>query len=326
MTRAAALLPAGFRHSMALASVPAETSHMILAVIALAAVLAALAAVYQKWKLYGQADKMLDQILEHEKIGLSDIQEGALSALASKAIRVQEKIDCEIDRAQEEKEQVKSLISNMSHQLKTPLGNVMMYRELLETQQDVCQQRLFLKKMKQQLDKTDWILQSLFKMTRLEQGAIQFEAQAASIKNTLLDAVNSVYERAEKKKIQISAVPFEDIRLLHNPKWTAEVLCNILENAVKYSKENSRIQIQVIPMELYTEIQISDEGIGIHKEELTQIFKRFYRSREVENMEGSGIGLYLARLILEKEKGYMTVTSEYGKGSSFHVFLQNCQN
>ena len=214
----------------------------------------------------------------------------------------------------------------MSHQLKTPLGNVMMYRELLETQQDVCQQRLFLKKMKQQLDKTDWILQSLFKMTRLEQGAIQFEAQAASIKNTLLDAVNSVYERAEKKKIQISAVPFEDIRLLHNPKWTAEVFCNILENAVKYSKENSRIQIQVIPMELYTEIQISDEGIGIHKEELTQIFKRFYRSREVENMEGSGIGLYLARLILEKEKGYMTVTSEYGKGSSFHVFLQNCQN
>lgn len=291
-----------------------------------AALLLAAAGWRQKKKLYQAADQMLEQILKREPIEQPDMQEGQRSALASKMIRVQEALACEVDRAEQEKEQVKSLISNMSHQLKTPLGNVMMYRELLETQQDVCQQRLFLKKMKQQLDKTDWILQSLFKMTRLEQGAIQFEAQAASIKNTLLDAVNSVYERAEKKKIQISAVPFEDIRLLHNPKWTAEVFCNILENAVKYSKENSRIQIQVIPMELYTEIQISDEGIGIHKEELTQIFKRFYRSREVENMEGSGIGLYLARLILEKEKGYMTVTSEYGKGSSFHVFLQNCQN
>lgn len=303
-----------------------DTICVLLSVLTAAAVLTAVLQIYYRKQMYLKLGRMLDQVLERGEIGISDVREGALAALANKAVRIQEKLEYELNQAQNEKEQVKSLISNMSHQLKTPLGNVMMYRELLETQQDVCQQRLFLKKMKQQLDKTDWILQSLFKMTRLEQGAIQFEAQAASIKNTLLDAVNSVYERAEKKKIQISAVPFEDIRLLHNPKWTAEVLCNILENAVKYSKENSRIQIQVIPMELYTEIQISDEGIGIHKEELTQIFKRFYRSREVENMEGSGIGLYLARLILEKEKGYMTVTSEYGKGSSFHVFLQNCQN
>lgn len=303
-----------------------DTICVLLSVLTAAAVLTAVLQIYYRKQMYLKLDRMLDQVLERGEIGISDVREGALAALANKAVRIQEKLEYELNQAQNEKEQVKSLISNMSHQLKTPLGNVMMYRELLETQQDVCQQRLFLKKMKQQLDKTDWILQSLFKMTRLEQGAIQFEAQAASIKNTLLDAVNSVYERAEKKKIQISAVPFEDIRLLHNPKWTAEVFCNILENAVKYSKENSRIQIQVIPMELYTEIQISDEGIGIHKEELTQIFKRFYRSREVENMEGSGIGLYLARLILEKEKGYMTVTSEYGKGSSFHVFLQNCQN
>lgn len=325
MTRAAALLPAGFRHSVALASVPAETSHVILAVIALAAVLAALAAVYQKRKLYGQADKMLDQILEHEKIGLSDIQEGALSALASKAIRVQEKIDCEIDRAQEEKEQVKSLISNMSHQLKTPLGNVMMYRDLLETDISPQQRMLFLDKMKKQLDKTDWILQSLFKMAKLEQGAIQFETEAASIRETLLGAVNTVYARAEKKQIEILAEPFADVMLMQNRKWTAEVFCNILENAIKYSGENSRIQISVHPLELFTEIRISDCGMGIRQEELPHIFKRFYRCSEAENIEGSGIGLYLARLILEKEKGYLTVTSEYGKGSSFHVFLQNCQ-
>ncbi len=298
----------------------------VLFIIMLAAVLAAAAESYQRKRMYRQVDKMLDQVLERQKIEVSDIQEGGLSALANKAIRIQEKMDYEIDRAQEEKEQVKSLISNMSHQLKTPLGNVMMYRELLEGEASPRQQKLFLGKMKQQLDKTDWILQSLFKMVKLEQGAIQFEVQADSLKETLLEAVNSVYSKAEKKKIQIFAEPFEDCRLLHNRKWTAEVFCNILENAVKYSEENSRIQIQVCPMELFTEIRITDSGIGIRQEELTHIFKRFYRSREVENKEGSGIGLYLSRLILEKERGYMTVTSEYGKGSSFHIFLQNCQN
>lgn len=298
----------------------------ILAVITLAAVLTAAVEAYQRDRMYRQVDRMLDQVLDREEIEASDIQEGGLSALANKAVRIQEKMDYEIDHAQEEKEQVKSLISNMSHQLKTPLGNVMMYRELLEGEISPQQQRLFLGKMKQQLDKTDWILQSLFKMVRLEQGVIRFETGAVSLKETLAGAVNSVYGRAQKKRIQICAEPFEDCLLLHNRKWTAEVFCNILENAVKYSPEDSRIQIRVRPMELFTEIEFIDSGIGIRQEELTHIFKRFYRSRDVEYKEGSGIGLYLSRLILEKEGGYMTVTSEYGKGSSFHVFLQNCQN
>lgn len=105
-----------------------------------------------------------------------------------------------------------------------------------------------------------------------------------------------------------------------------EVFVNLLENAVKYTQEGGRIFITVHPYEIYTEIRISDNGRGIRQEELTDIFKRFYRSPEVENLEGSGIGLYLSNLILEKEKGYITVTSEYGKGSSFSVFLQNCKN
>lgn len=114
--------------------------------------------------------------------------------------------------------------------------------------------------------------------------------------------------------------------MYHNRKWTVEVFVNLLENAIKYTDKGGAISIRVKPYELYTEIQFSDNGRGIRKEELTDIFKRFYRSPEVENMEGSGIGLYLSNLILEKEKGYITATSEYGKGSSFSVFLQNCKN
>lgn len=111
--------------------------------------------------------------------------------------------------------------------------------------------------------------------------------------------------------------PFEDRLLYHNRKWTAEVFVNLLENAVKYTDRGGTISICVKSYDLYTEIQIADNGRGIRQEEMTDIFKRFYRSPEVENMEGSGIGLYLSNLILEKEKGYMTVDSEYGKEAVF---------
>ena len=114
--------------------------------------------------------------------------------------------------------------------------------------------------------------------------------------------------------------------MYHNRKWTVEVFVNLLENAIKYTDKGGAISIRVKPYELYTEIQFADNGRGIRREELTDIFKRFYRSPEVENMEGSGIGLYLSNLILEKEKGYITAASEYGKGSCFSVFLQNCKN
>lgn len=279
---------------------------------------------YQKRRMYQLIDQMLEQVLNREKIEISDIQEGEISALASKVIRVQEKLEYEVNQAQKEKEQVKCLISNMSHQLKTPLSNVVMYRDLLELEPEAEQRANFLERMKIQLEKLDWILQSLFKMVKLEQGVIQFETEQSSLKETLLSALNSTYDKAVKKEICIITKPFKDCLLMHNRKWTAEVFSNILENAIKYSEKGSKIEIQVNPLELFTEIRFQDYGMGIKKEELTNIFQRFYRSKEAENKEGSGIGLYLSRMILEKEKGYMTVTSDYGKGSCFSVFLQNC--
>lgn len=278
-------------------------------------------------KMYRTIDRMLDEILDGEPVSQSDIREGEISVLASKAKRVKEKVDLGISTAEEEKEQVKSLISNMSHQLKTPLAGLMMYREMLEDENlDEETRKRFLGKMKGQSEKIDWILQSLFKMVNLEQGAVVFEAEALPVRNTILDAVTAVLDRADRRNIRILTEPFEDRLLWHNRKWTAEVLVNLLENAVKYTEPGGRITISVCPMEMYTEIAVRDTGRGIRQEELTEIFKRFYRSRDVENIEGSGIGLYLSRLILEHEKGYMTAESELGEGSKFSVFLQNCQN
>lgn len=278
-------------------------------------------------KLYCNIDRLFNELLDRTPISVSDLKEGSSSALAGKAIRIQEKMEHDVSLAQGEKEQVKSLISNMSHQLKTPLANLMMYQELLEDLGNLSkQQQHFLHKIRLQSEKIDWILQSLFKMTRLEQGAIEFETGAISLKTTLLAAVNEVYDKAEQKNIEIITEPFDDCLLLHNSKWTAEVFANIFENAVKYTEDGGRITVSVRPLELFTEIQIRDNGIGIDQKEQNYVFQRFYRSKAVEHREGSGIGLYLSRLILEKEGGYITVTSKIGEGSCFSVFLQNCHN
>lgn len=283
--------------------------------------------IYKSRKTYRSIDRLLDCVLNQEKITLSDVQEGDLSALVNKINRIQKVLWKQVELAETEKEQVKSLVSNMSHQLKTPLANLSIYTEILNSEDlDKQKKEEMAEKIKKQIDKLDWIIGSLAKMVKLEQDVISFDAEGISIKKTLLDAIDTVYEKLEKKGILLVSEPYEDILLFHNRKWTVEVFVNLLENAVKYTKRGGTIRIRVCPYEIYTEIQIIDNGCGIREDEITEIFKRFYRSREVEHIDGSGIGLYLSNLILEKEKGYMVVKSVYGEGSCFSVFLQNCKN
>lgn len=282
--------------------------------------------IYKNRKTYRTIDKLLDCVLNQEKIEISDVKEGELSALVNKINRIQEVLGKQIEKAEKEKEQVKGLVSNMSHQLKTPLANLSIYTEILNNQElEEKKKAEVSEKIEKQIEKLDWIIGSLAKMVKLEQDVIVFDAEEISIRKTILDAIDAVYEKSEKKGITLVSEPYEDILLLHNRKWTVEVFVNLLENAIKYTDQGGKIQIRVCPYEMYTEIQIIDNGCGIPEDEITDIFKRFYRSREVEHIEGSGIGLYLSSLILEKEKGYIVVKSVKGEGSCFSVFLQNCK-
>lgn len=282
--------------------------------------------IHQNRKTYRSIDRLLDCVLNRQEITYSDIKEGNFSALVSKIEQIQEVLGSQADLAREEKEQVKSLVSNMSHQLKTPLANLSLYTEILDNPKLKDEEKKQVqKKLKKQIEKLDWLTNSLLKMVKLEQNVISFEAEERSVKETIQDAVDAVYEKMEQKNIQFTADTFPNLLLYHNRKWTAEVFVNILENAVKYTEHNGTIRIEIHPYELYTEIRFMDNGRGIKEEEITRIFQRFYRSPDVENIEGSGIGLYLSNLILEKEKGYMMVKSQYGKGSCFSVFLRNCK-
>ena len=282
--------------------------------------------IYEKRRTYRRIDRLLDSVLNQEMITWSDIREGEFSALVSKIMQIQNVLGAQVEKAGMEKEQVKSLVSDMSHQLKTPLAGLSVCAEILSGDDlSPGQRRKFEEKMHRQIDRLTWIIESLSKMVRLEQNIDRFEAEDAPIRQTILDAVDTVYEKMEKKEIRFSLEPFEDIELRHNRRWTAEVFANLLENAVKYTEKGGEIIVRVHPFEIYTEIRIIDNGMGIRGEETTEIFKRFYRGKDAEQIEGSGIGLYLSNLILEKENGYITVASEYGKGSCFSVFLQNCK-
>lgn len=274
--------------------------------------------------------KKLDTILETFLNGKFDDADGRElcetreSRVISQLMRILNDARFREKRAVEEKDQVTELISDLFHQLKTPLANIVMNMELLQNDALTgAQRKEFLAHTENQARKMKWLMNSLLKASRLENGMIHFQAKQTGIKETIAKAVSDVYAQASGKQIVLETEEFQDFNLFHNPKWTAEAMANILENAVKYSPKGGRIRIALSKMDLYTRITVSDEGVGIPEKEYSLIFQRFYRGKDVEQQEGNGLGLYLAQLILQQEKGYITVSSRPGEGSSFHIFLLN---
>ena len=166
-----------------------------------------------------------------------------------------------------------------------------------------------------------WLMKNLVKASRLEQGSLTFESHPAPLGETIAKSINGVYAQAREKDIELEAGSFTECFPVHNPKWTAEAMGNILENAVKYPPAGSTVKIEVRPLEMYVQVNIRDQGPGIPERDFNKIFQRFYRGSQVEQEEGTGLGLYLAQLILQKEKGYITVSSREGQGSCFSLFL-----
>lgn len=273
--------------------------------------------------------KRLERLVEKAETdpahtGSMELKETRESRLAGQLCRILNRARSKEKQAVKEKDQVMELISDLSHQLKTPLANIVMNMELLkEDSMDEEQRKEFLEHTRAQAAKMQWLMENLLKASRLEHGMIDFKAENTEIKSTIAKAVSAVYAQAAGKEISISVEEFRDFPLYHNPKWTAEALTNLLENAIKYSPDGSNVQIGISRMDIYTRVFVRDEGIGIPKKEYHRIFQRFYRGGQVEQEEGSGLGLYLAQLILQQEKGYITVDSKQGEGSTFSVFLLN---
>ncbi|WP_414150857.1 sensor histidine kinase [Acetobacterium carbinolicum] len=223
-----------------------------------------------------------------------------------------------------EKKAIQEMISDISHQVKTPVANLKMYNStLLERPLSPQKQREFLSIMETQINKLDFLMQSMVKMSRLETGVIALAIQSAPLYDTVGLALGSIVLPAEKKNIEVSVDCDRSLEVPHDKKWTAEALFNILDNAVKYTAPGGKIAVVVERWEMATKIDISDTGKGIPEQHLAQIFKRFYREDDVHNIDGIGIGLYLCREIITRQGGYIQVKSELNRASTFSVFLPN---
>ena len=221
-----------------------------------------------------------------------------------------------------ERADLQELISDISHQVKTPIANLQMVNTTLLEQPVTKEKRQeFLQASSGQLEKLDFLMQAMIKTSRLETGVISLDRKMLPIYDTLAAALGGILLNAEKKNIRINVDCPSDILLAHDKKWTSEALFNILDNAVKYTPAGGAIRVSVQSWELYVKIDIADSGKGIAESRQGMIFKRFYREEEVHDVEGIGIGLYLARKIITMQGGYIKVTSAVGSGSTFSVFL-----
>ena len=221
-----------------------------------------------------------------------------------------------------ERADLQELISDISHQVKMPISNLKMVNAtLLEQLMPEEKQREFLRASSGQLEKLDFLMQAMIKTSRLETGVISLDRKVQPVYDTLAAALGGILLNAERKNIHVSVDCPADIVLAHDRKWTSEALFNILDNAVKYTPADGNIQVSVQSWEFYVKLDITDSGKGIAESRQGMIFKRFYREEEVHDVEGIGIGLYLAREIVTMQGGYMKVTSAPGSGSTFSVFL-----
>ena len=221
-----------------------------------------------------------------------------------------------------ERKTLQETISDISHQVKTPITNLKMYNNILSTQQlSPEKEREFHKLMESQISKLDFLMQAMIKMSRLETGIIKLSISPAPIYDTLALALAGIELSAEQKGIAVTVDCNPSVCIPHDRKWTAEALFNILDNAVKYTPAGGKISIKATQWETAVKIDISDTGCGIPEQHFAQVFKRFYREEAVHDIRGVGIGLYLCREIISRQGGYIQLKSTVGQGSTFSVFL-----
>ena len=265
----------------------------------------------------------LDHMIEGNEVPLRpEDSETTLARICHRLSRLYQIMQENRRKVDEERQELQSLISDISHQVKTPVSNLKMAADtLLEKPVSEAERIDFIRGIRSQTDKLDFLFQALAKTSRLETGVIQLEKKPGRLFDTVAQAMSGIVYAAEKKKIVVSVDCPEDLTVSHDSKWTSEALFNLLDNAVKYTPAGGKIAVSVVLWEMYVEIKVTDTGKGISESNQAAIFRRFYREEEVHEQQGVGIGLYLAREIVTRQGGYIKVISEPGKGSEFSIML-----
>lgn len=276
----------------------------------------------ERWRsarLIQRLDAMLTAAMEGE-FSEASFDESRLSALESRLARYLAASALSARNLQAQKDQISALISDISHQTRTPVANLQLYSQLLEEQPLTPQGRRCAQAISAQSEKLQTLIEALVKSSRLETGILALHPEPGPLAPMVARAAAQYAPKAREKQIRLTVGPTEG-EALFDPKWTEEALCNLLDNALKYTSAGGSVTVEVRPYEMFTAVCVQDTGPGIPEEEQAKIFGRFYRAPGAYQAEGVGIGLYLTRQIAAGQGGYVRVNSAPGQGSRFSLYL-----
>ena len=284
-------------------------------------IVACIAIVINKVKnrnLFDSLESMIHRAMNGE-FSPEHFDEGRLSKLESELSDFLSASSISAQNVKDERDKIKSLIYDIAHQTKTPISNLILYSELLESADLTGDDKSNVEAIHAQAEKLRFLIDSLVKLSRLENGILSLETDNEELNPLLQDVAMQLREKAEAKNLKLE-IEDTDARALIDKKWTQEAIVNIVDNAIKYTDQGS-ITISTKDYEMFACVDISDTGIGIPEEESAKVFQRFYRGSNVKSKEGVGIGLHLAREIISGEGGYIKLSSKLGEGTTFSVFL-----
>lgn len=300
---------------------------MIILIIGIACLLGAvLLVIVDHYKVRHSLERM-KRMLEAAIDGTfqeSVFSESLYSALESRMAEYLGTLEISARKTAEEKERIKTIIADISHQTKTPLANIMLYTELLQEQlqSESDENRENLELLADQAQKLQFLVDLLVRLSRLETGILVLQPKKTAVLPLLSEMERAFGGKAREKGLylKIFSEGMEEITACFDLKWTKEALGNLIDNAIKYT-ERGGVTVRLKNYKLFICIEVTDTGGGISEEEQAKIFGRFYRSLRVADQEGLGIGLYLTREILKQESGYIKVSSKEGLGATFSIYL-----
>lgn len=265
-------------------------------------------------------DAMLTQALDGN-FSATQFDESLLSAVEARFARYLSASAHAAGRVQEEKQAIQALIGDIAHQTKTPLANLRLYAQLLAEQPLPEQGRACAEALDAQSEKLQVLLDALVKTSRLETGVLTLHPELSDLAATAHRAATQFDPKAREKGLSLTVTLPSNFYAVFDAKWTEEALCNLLDNAIKYTPTGGAVTVTGTAYPLFCRLDVTDTGPGIPEAEQAPIFGRFYRSAAASQVPGVGLGLYLTRQIVRREGGYLKVSSRVGQGSTFSLFL-----
>ncbi|AQU11331.1 HAMP domain-containing sensor histidine kinase [Clostridioides difficile] len=260
-------------------------------------------------------------------VRLNTYEEGSLSKLFGSIDAMSTSLNTHILKEKQNKEFLKNTISDISHQLKTPLTALMMYNQILQEESHNSEiVENFVQKSQNELERIESLIQNLLKITKIDSKTIILNKASVNVKKLITKILYSFETRAEKEGKSISIRGLENTNLFCDYEWISEALSNLIKNALDNTKENDKIMIEWVETPITTIISVSDTGNGIHIEDIHHIFKRFYRSKFSKSNQGLGLGLPLVKSIIEQHNGTITVESNFLQGSTFTLSFLKLTN